>query len=103
MKNLLLTFAVCTIVGAIAAGVLFGLAGRWDLWNIWAYLGLLVVLVTLADYRDTSKGRLKPNDPGRARQRPSGAFLGLTFLQWIIVGLDQRFLWSNVIPPVGVI
>jgi protein-S-isoprenylcysteine O-methyltransferase Ste14 len=101
MKNLIFNLAAFLILGGIAAGVIFGLAGRWDLWNIWAYVGLLVVGVTLADYRrspDALKGRSKRTDPGR---KSRGSFFGLTLLQWIIVGLDQRFHWSNVIPPSG--
>ena len=103
MKNLIFNLAAFLILGGIAAGVIFGLAGRWDLWNIWAYVGLLVVGVTLADYRrspDALKGRSKRTDPGR---KSRGSFFGLTLLQWIIVGLDHRFHWSNVIPPAVVI
>jgi hypothetical protein len=64
MKNLLFTLAAFIIVGGIVAGVIFGLAGRWDLWNIWAYIGLFVVLVTLADYRRSPE--MFRADPGRA-------------------------------------
>ena len=93
---------VSTIVSiALPPVLVFSLAGRWDLWYVWAYIGLLVVLVTLADYRrssDTSKA-----DSGRAQRRPSRAFFGLSLLQWIIVGLDQRFGWSDVIPTSGIV
>lgn len=99
MKNLLINLLAFLILGGIAAGVMFGLAGRWDLWNIWAYVVLLIILVTLADYR-RSPEMMKRTDPGR---KSRSVFLGLTFLQWIIVGLDQRFHWSNVIPPSGIV
>jgi protein-S-isoprenylcysteine O-methyltransferase Ste14 len=99
MKNLLANLAAFMILGGIAAGVMFGLAGRWDLWNIWIYVVLLVVMVTLADYR-RSPEMMKRTDPGR---KSRSIFLGLTVLQWIIVGLDQRFHWTNVIPTSGVI
>jgi protein-S-isoprenylcysteine O-methyltransferase Ste14 len=109
MKYLLLNLVVFMILGGVAAGVIFGLAGRWDLWNIWAYVGILVALlslVTLVDYRkspDLLKERFKPTAPGRVRWTTSRAFFVLSILQWIIVGLDQRFHWSNVIRPSGVV
>jgi protein-S-isoprenylcysteine O-methyltransferase Ste14 len=99
MKNLLINLVAFLILGAIAAGIMFGLAGRWDLWNIWIYVVLLVIMVTLADYR-RSPEMMKQTDPGR---KSRSIFLGLTVLQWIIVGLDQRFHWTNVIPTSGVI
>ncbi len=109
MKYLLLNLVVFMILGGVAAGVIFGLAGRWDLWNIWAYVGILVALlslVTLVDYRkspDLLKERFMPTAPGRVRWMTSRAFFVLSILQWIIVGLDQRFHWSNVIPPSWVV
>src|SRR6266545_5269668 len=106
---LLLNLVTFLVFGGVAAGVIFGLAGRWDLWNIWAYVVILVALlslVTLMDYRkspDLLKERFKPTDPGRVRWTTSRAFFVLSILQWIIVGLDQRFHWSNVVPPSGVV
>jgi protein-S-isoprenylcysteine O-methyltransferase Ste14 len=99
MKNLLINLVSFLTLGAIAAGIMFGLAGRWDLWNIWAYVAILVIMVTVADYRRNPE-MMKRTDPGR---KSRGVFLGLTFLQWIIVGLDQRFHWTNVVPTSGVI
>jgi protein-S-isoprenylcysteine O-methyltransferase Ste14 len=104
MKYLLLNLVAFVILGGVATGVMFGLAGRWDLWNIWAYIGILVALlflVTLVDYRkspDLLRERFQPADPGRVRWTTSRAFFVLSILQWIITGLDQRFHWSNVIP-----
>ena len=106
---LLLNLVIFMILGGVAAGVILGLAGRWDLWNIWAYVGILVIwlsFLTLVDYRispDLLKERLKPAAPGRVRWTTSRAFFALSILQWIIVGLDYRFHWSNVIPLSGVV
>ena len=54
MKYLLLRVVAFMILGGVAAGVIFGLAGRWDLWNVWAFIGLNVALlsfVALLEYR----------------------------------------------------
>jgi len=99
MKNLLVNLVAFLILGGIAAGIMFGLAGRWDLWNIWSYVAILVIMVTVADYR-RSPEMMKRTDPGR---KSRSVFLGLTFLQWIIAGLDQRFHWTNIIPTPGLI
>lgn len=99
MKNLLVNLVAFLVLGGIAAGIMFSLAGRWDLWNIWAYVALLIIMVTLADYRRNPE-MMKRTDPGR---KGRSIFLGLTLLQWVIVRLDQRFHWTNVIPPSGVI
>jgi len=109
MKYLLLNLAVFLILGVIATGVIFGLAGRWDLWNIWAYAWILVVLliiVTLVDYRkspDLLRERFQPTTAGRVRWTTSRAFFALSIVQWIITGLDQRFHWSTVFPPSAVV
>jgi len=102
MKYLLLRVFAFMILGGVAAGVIFGLAGRWDLWNVWAFIGLNVVLlsfVALVEYRsnpDLLKEGSEPIAPGHVRwSRIPGM---LTILQWIIAGLDQRFHWSTVIP-----
>ena len=106
---LLLNLVAVMILGAVAAGVIFGLAGRWDLWNIWAYVGIFVILSlfqTLVIHRkspDLLKERFKPASLGRVRWTTHRAFLVVSILQWIIAGLDQRFHWSNVIPTVGVL
>ena len=53
------------IFAAVAAGLIFGLAGRWDLWNVWVYVGILLALSLFRDlvmYRkspDLLKERLK--------------------------------------------
>jgi protein-S-isoprenylcysteine O-methyltransferase Ste14 len=109
MKSLLLKLVGFMILGGIAAGVISGLAGRWDLWNVWAYGGMFIVLlsfVALVEYRqnpDLLKEGLEPAAPARAQRRPSSALILVSIIQWIIAGLDQRFHWSNVIPPSGVV
>lgn len=106
---LLLNLITFTILGGVAAGVIFGLAGRWDLWNVWAYVVTLVILLsigTLLDYRkspDLLKERFKPAAPGRVRWTTSRAFPMVSLLQWIIGGLDKRFHWSDIVPPAGVV
>src|SRR6266498_3173895 len=107
MKYLLQRWVAFLILGGVAAEVIFGLAGRWDLWNVWVYAGLFVVLLclaALAEYRtnpDLLREGSEPIAPGLIRwSRVTGM---LTILQWIIVGLDQRFHWSNIIPPSGIV
>jgi protein-S-isoprenylcysteine O-methyltransferase Ste14 len=96
-------------LAVIAAGLISGLAGRWDLWNVWAYAGMLAVLVlsmTLGNYRsrpDLLKERLKPPTGGRVRVPSSRAGPVVLILQWIVAGLDQRFHWSDIVPPAGMV
>ena len=35
---LLVTGLQSVIFAAVAAWLIFGLAGRWDLWNVWVYV-----------------------------------------------------------------
>jgi hypothetical protein len=59
------------IFAAVAGGLIFGLAGRWDLWNVWVYVGILLALSLFRDlvmYRkspDLLKKRLEPAGGGR--------------------------------------
>jgi len=94
--------------GVFAAGLVFGLAGRWDLWNVWAYAGIVVVSLTfqtLAVYRkspDLLKERMKPGT--RGRDLPLRLAYNVMFIvHWGIAGLDQRFHWSDVVPQAGVV
>jgi protein-S-isoprenylcysteine O-methyltransferase Ste14 len=109
MKYLLVRLVAFLIFGGVAAGVMFGLAGRSDLWNVWAYVGILVVLLclnALALYRkdpDLLKERSKQAAPGRVRWTASDAAVVVSILQWVIAGLDQRFHWSDVVPTYGVV
>jgi protein-S-isoprenylcysteine O-methyltransferase Ste14 len=94
--------------GVVAAGVIFTLAGRSDLWNVWVYSGIFVVLFSFQDialYRknpDLLKERYKPAPGGRGQLL---VFVGLLvlLLHWSIAGLDQRFHWSDIVPPAGVV
>ncbi len=99
------------IFAAVAAGLIFGLAGRWDLWNVWVYVGILLALSLFRDlvmYRkspDLLKERLKPASGGRDGKLLI-IFVGalvLFLLHWSVAGLDQRFHWSDHIPLVGVV
>lgn len=106
---LLLNLVVFTLVGLVPAVVLCLLAGRWDLWNAWVTAGIFLAWLTfqnLATYRkspDLLKEKLTPGPGGRVRWTTARAFLVLTLLQWSVAGLDQRFHWSNSVPPAGVV
>jgi protein-S-isoprenylcysteine O-methyltransferase Ste14 len=108
MKYLLMRLFVTTVLfGVIPAALIFGVAGRWDMWNVWAYLGILFVSFSfqaLAHYRknpDLLKESLKPAAPGR--DNPLRLAVNVMYiLHWSIAGLDQRFHWSDIVPPAGV-
>src|SRR5438094_8564432 len=55
---LLLTGLQSVIFAAVAAGLIFGLAGRWDLWNVWVYVGILLALSLFRDLVMPQKPRL---------------------------------------------
>jgi protein-S-isoprenylcysteine O-methyltransferase Ste14 len=105
----LLVYLVQTILffGVAPAAVIFILAGRWDLWNVWAYAGVSIAVWSfqaLALQRvspDLLKERVKPSDRGRQPLAAIGA-IGIFTLYWSIVGLDQRFHWSDMVPPTGI-
>jgi len=106
----LLITLVQTIVffGVAPAVVIFILAGHWDLWNVWAYAGVAAAVQSfqaLAIYRknpDLLKERVKPSNRGRQPLAAIGA-IGVFILYWGIVGLDQRFHWSDIVPPAGMV
>src|SRR6266849_1496807 len=78
---LLVTGLQSMILAAVAAGLIFGLAGRWDLWNVWVYVGILLALSLFRDlvrYRkspDLLKERLKPAS-GEPRRQIVDYFIG---------------------------
>lgn len=106
----LLVTLVQTIVffGVAPAVVIFILAGRWDLWNVWAYAGVAVAVQsfqTLALQRVSPsllKERVKPTNRGRNPLAALGA-VGVFALYWGISGLDQRFHWSDIVPPAVIV
>ncbi len=106
---LLVNLAAVMILGAVAAGLIFGLAGRWDVWNVWAYVGIFVglglfqTLVISRTSPELLKERFKPATLGRVRWTTHRAFLVVSILQWSIAGLDQRFHCSDSVPPTGVL
>jgi protein-S-isoprenylcysteine O-methyltransferase Ste14 len=107
MRNLLVRLVVDMDWGLIAPVVICGLAGRWDLWNVWAYAGIAVVLFSfqaLVVYRKSSdllKERIQPPTRGRSPLAPIGGLV-MAVLIYGIAGLDQRFHWSDIVPPAGV-
>jgi protein-S-isoprenylcysteine O-methyltransferase Ste14 len=109
MFLLLNVLASVVVFGVIPAVLIFGLAGRWDVWYVWAYVGIGVVLFTfqtLALYRknpDLLKERMKSGAPRRTRWTVGRASPALSIVQWSIAGLDQRFHWSDSVPPAGVV
>jgi protein-S-isoprenylcysteine O-methyltransferase Ste14 len=106
---LLLNLILGAFFGLVPAVVLCALAGRWDVWNAWAAAGIFVAFATvqaLAFYRqspDLLKARVRPDTGGRVRVPIAIVFVAVYALQWIIAGLDQRFHWSNIVPPAGVV
>jgi protein-S-isoprenylcysteine O-methyltransferase Ste14 len=111
MKYLLARLMGTTLLfGVIPAVVIFGLAGRWDLWNVWTYLGIAVILLAfqaLELYRknpDLLKEQTRPAGRDLPRRRlPVIGVTVMSFLALSIAGLDQRFHWSDSIPPAGVV
>src|SRR5215216_3355835 len=107
MYFLVVRLVLTTVVfGVVPAVVVFGLAGRWDVWNVWASLGIAVVVFAfqaLALYRknpDLLKEQLRP--AGRelcGRRLLHIGFNVMAFLALSIAGLDQRFHWSDIVPP----
>ena len=108
----LVALALVTLSGApgglIAAALIFALSGRWDLWNVWAYAAIFVAVFSFQDLalfrinRDLLKERYWPSTAGSG-QLLVIAGLAVVLLHWSIAGLDQRFHWSDVIPPAGVV
>ena len=106
---LLVNLVIAVLYPLVHAVVLCILAGRWDLWNVWATTAIFSVVITFQTLAASRKGlpwlneRVKPGMPGRVRWTAAKASLVLNMLQWIIAGLDQRFHWSNILAPAGVV
>src|SRR5262249_58610642 len=107
--DLFLNRVLVLLVGLLPAVVLCALAGRWDLWNAWVTAGIFAALATfqsLALYRQSPailKERTTLGTGGRVRWTVGLVFVIVNIVQWITAGLDQRFHWSNVISPTGVV
>jgi protein-S-isoprenylcysteine O-methyltransferase Ste14 len=106
---LLLNLILVILLGLLPAVVLCALAGRWDLWNVWVTAGVFAAwftLQTLVLYRQSPallKERTTLGTGGRVRWTVGLVFVIVNIVQWIIAGLDQRFHWSNSVPPAGVV
>jgi protein-S-isoprenylcysteine O-methyltransferase Ste14 len=106
---LLLNLGLGIIFGLGTAVVLCAFAGRWDVWNAWVTAGTYVVLISfqsLAFYRRgpaVLKERAKLGTGGRVRWPLALVFVIVNIVQWITAGLDQRFHWTNIVPPAGVV
>jgi protein-S-isoprenylcysteine O-methyltransferase Ste14 len=111
MRYLLLRLVGTLVIYAVVPALLiFGLAGRGDLWSVWTYLAIIVILYsvqTLALYGknpDLLKEQMKPS--GRELRGRRSLVIGaqlMSLLVFSIAGLDQRFHWSDVVPPAGVV
>jgi protein-S-isoprenylcysteine O-methyltransferase Ste14 len=108
MYLLLTLVQTILIFGVAPAVVIFILAGRWDLWNVWVYAGISIAIWSfqaVAMHRvspDLLKERVKPSNRGRQPLAAIGA-IGFFVLYWCIVGLDQRFHWSDIVPTAGIV
>jgi protein-S-isoprenylcysteine O-methyltransferase Ste14 len=107
--DLLQNLVAVLFFGLFPAVVLCALAERWDSWNIWATAGIFIAwftFQTLAIYQKSPeilKERMTLGTGGRVRFPVGLAFVVVNMLQWIIAGLDQRFHWSNTVPPYGMV
>jgi protein-S-isoprenylcysteine O-methyltransferase Ste14 len=105
---LLLNCLAFLTFGLVPAVLLLALAGRWDLWNVWVAVGVFIgwlTLQTVAIYRknpDVLKDRMKMGSGGRVRWTVGRVSVPVTIVQWVTAGLDQRFHWSDIVPPAGV-
>ncbi len=103
MYLLLTLVQTILIFGVAPTVVIFILAGRWDLWNVWVYAGISIAIWSfqaVAMQRvspDLLKERVKPSNRGRQPLAAISA-IGIFTLYWSIVGLDQRFHWSDFVP-----
>jgi protein-S-isoprenylcysteine O-methyltransferase Ste14 len=102
-------FQTLVVFGVLPTVVIFSTAGRWDLWNVWAYVGIVLALSLFRDlaiYRnnpDLLKERIKPAARGRGQGFLGIAGVLLFILFFGVAGLDQRFHWSDRVPPAGVV
>jgi len=107
--SLLMNLTMVILSGLVPAVLFCVLAGRLDLWNAWVTDGVFIAwfaFQTLAVYRkspDVLKERMTLGTKGRVRWTVGLSFVLVYILQWIIAGLDQRFHWSNIVPPTGVV
>jgi protein-S-isoprenylcysteine O-methyltransferase Ste14 len=102
-------FQTLVVFGVLPTVVIFSTAGRWDLWNVWAYVGIVLALSLFRDlaiYRnnpDLLKERITPAARGRGQGFLGIAAVLLFILFFGVAGLDQRFHWSDRVPPAGVV
>jgi protein-S-isoprenylcysteine O-methyltransferase Ste14 len=106
---LFVNLVLVLLSGLVPAVVLCALAGRWDVWNVWVTAGIFIAWLTfqtVAVYRQSPvilKERMTLGTGGRVRWTVGLVSVVVNLAQWAIAGLDQRFHWSNVVPPFGVV
>ncbi len=93
----------------LIGATIFGLAGRWNLWNVWVYLAIFATWIV---WRFLPFYRKNPEEFNVRKEPAKRGRFGFTYtfiaplvalvLHWGIVGLDQRFHWSDIFPPAGI-
>jgi len=92
----------------ILAALFFGTAGTLDYWQAWVYLAVLylpmtfVLVYLLRRDPELLERRLRGREPLAAQRAIIVAATLVLLLAFIIPGLDRRFGWSNLPPPLVV-
>lgn len=84
-------------------------AGKWDYWQGWMYLGTLFIpmFFVLAYFIKNDPALLERRMRMREKEAAERKIIAISYLYFlaafILPGLDVRFGWSNVPPPVSII
>lgn len=93
----------------IAALIVFTPAGKWDYWQGWMYLATLFIpmFFVLAYFINKDPALLERRMRMREKEAAQRKIIAISYLYFlaafILPGLDVRFGWSNVPPPVSII